>query len=114
MNQASITYRKLLAPLGNCECFIEPPISESLSYIHTNQQRFAAFANIEIGGISFTALRQQARDELITVGQKYTQTYLDPTHSKMTETTSIVLTGHQPTLFHPGVWFKNFYLEHFA
>ena len=114
MNQASITYRKLQAPLGNGECFIEPPISESLSYIHTNQQRFAAFANIEIGGISFTALRQQARDELITVGQKYTQTYLDPTHTKMTETTSIVLTGHQPTLFHPGVWFKNFYLDHIA
>ena len=70
MNQASITYRKLQAPSGNGDCLIEPPISESLSYLHANHQRFAAFADIEIGGLSFTALRQQARNEIIGVGKK--------------------------------------------
>ena len=114
MNQASTTYRKLQAPPSNGDCFIEPPISESLSYIHVNHQRFAAFADIEIGGLSFTALRQQARDEIITAGREHTQTYLDLTHTEVTETTSIVLTGHQPTLFHAGVWFKNFCLDHIA
>jgi hypothetical protein len=114
MNQASITYRKLQAPSGNGDCFIEPPISESLRYIHANHQRFAAFADVEIGGLSFTALRQQARDEIITAGRKHTQAYLDPIHTEVTEATSIILTGHQPTLFHPGVWFKNFCLDHIA
>ena len=114
MNQASTTYRKLQAPPSNGDCFIEPPISESLSYIHVNHQRFAAFADIEIGGLSFTALRQQARDELITAGREHTQTYLDLTHTEVTETTSIVLTGHQPTLFHAGVWFKNFCADRIA
>ncbi|HIA62145.1 MAG TPA: hypothetical protein EYN93_04505 [Planctomycetaceae bacterium] len=114
MNQASINYRKLQAPPGNGDCFIEPPISESQSYIHANHQRFAAFADIEIGGLSFTALRQQARDEIITAGREHTQTYLDLTHTEVIETTSIVLTGHQPTLFHAGVWFKNFCLDHIA
>jgi hypothetical protein len=114
MNQGSITYRKLQAPLGNGDCFIEPAISESLSYIHANHQRFAAFADIDIGGLSFTALRQQARDEIITAAREHTQTYLDLTHTEFSETTTIVLTGHQPTLFHPGVWFKNFCLDHIA
>jgi hypothetical protein len=114
MNQASITYRKLQAPSGNGDCFIEPPISESLRYIHANHQRFAAFADVEIGGLSFTALRQQARDEIITAGRKHTQAYLEPIHTEVTEATSIILTGHQPTLFHPGVWFKNFCLDHIA
>jgi hypothetical protein len=114
MNQASITYRQLQAPSGNGDYFIEPPISESLRCIHANRQRFAAFADIEIGGLSFTALRQQARDEIITAGRKHTQTYLDFIHTEVTEATSIVLTGHQPTLFHPGVWFKNFCLDHIA
>ncbi|MBT3889414.1 MAG: hypothetical protein HN617_01510 [Planctomycetaceae bacterium] len=114
MNQASITYRKLQAPPRNGDYFIEPPISESLSYIHANQQRLAAFADIEIGGLGFTALRRQARGEIITAAREYTQTYLDLSHTEVTETTSIVLTGHQPTLFHPGVWFKNFCLDHIA
>ncbi|MBT4693495.1 MAG: hypothetical protein HOB73_09140 [Planctomycetaceae bacterium] len=114
MNQASITYRKLQAPSGNGDCFIEPPISKSLSCIHANHQRFTAFAGIKIGGLSFTTLRQQARDELISAGREYTQTYLDLSNTKVTEKTSIVLTGHQPTLFHAGVWFKNFCLDHIA
>ena len=114
MNQASIIYRNLQAPSGNGDCLIEPPVSESLSYLHANHQRFAAFTDIEIGGLSFTALRQQARDEIITAAQEHTKTYLDFTNTKDTATTSIVLTGHQPTLFHSGVWFKNFCLDHIA
>ena len=114
MNQASIKYRKLQAPSGNGDCLIEPPVAECLSYVHDNHQRFAAFADIEIGGLSFTALRQQARDEIITAAQEHTKTYLGLTNSEVAATTSIILTGHQPTLFHAGVWFKNFCLDHIA
>ncbi|MBL8892240.1 MAG: hypothetical protein JNL67_19855 [Planctomycetaceae bacterium] len=59
----------------------------------------------------------EARRELLRLAQRWTQQYSvvpeapQPTDSPVPE---VFLSGHQPELFHPGVWFKNFVLHEFA
>ncbi len=66
-------------------------------------------AEIAIGNTSLRKLRPIARAEILKIAGDYSRQYgdfgidLDPSQ--------IVMSGHQPSLFHPGVWFKNFALS---
>ncbi|MFN9917551.1 MAG: hypothetical protein ACK53L_33510, partial [Pirellulaceae bacterium] len=53
-------------------------------------------------GIPLPVLRRQLREFL---GQHLNQPLADR---------PLILSGHQPELFHPGVWFKNFLLSSLA
>lgn len=70
-----------------------------------NQQRFAA-SNVEFHGVSLKTLRQQARRAVLALAREYTSCVADEAELR-TEGPWIV-TGHQPELFHAGVWAKNF------
>ncbi len=60
------------------------------------------------------ALREQARGQLIADAMRYTSTYRDVSGIASDGRSGIIMAGHQPTLFHPGVWFKNFALSRLA
>ncbi len=68
-------------------------------------------------GADWSTLRNDAREQLVEDALKYTSAYRDVDWarqliaSRPANTLSIVMAGHQPTLFHPGVWFKNFSLS---
>lgn len=54
-------------------------------------------------------LRQQSRQQVAVVASRYAEAYtsvpsIDPTKLW-------VIGGHQPELFHPGVWYKNFLID---
>ncbi len=62
-------------------------------------------------------LRHSARRELLDVLREYSQSYLaDATDSEIEVSTDRgwIVGGHQPELFHPGVWFKNFLMDRVA
>jgi hypothetical protein len=63
-----------------------------------------------LGGILCDARKRLIRDAI-----RYTSSYRETSwvDSRMndSEVPSIVMAGHQPSLFHPGVWFKNFALD---
>lgn len=55
-------------------------------------------------------LRTDARKELLEIARQYTH-QLMPESLRLEESAAdkpLIVTGHQPELFHPGVWFKNF------
>jgi hypothetical protein len=58
----------------------------------------------------------QARSELFDLARRYTSSYLPGDGGELPdgERTLVAMTGHQPRLFHPGVWFKNFALSRLA
>ena len=67
----------------------------------------------------FEANRLLARRQMIEDAVRYTSVYRTPewlaglSVGELLER-PIVMAGHQPALFHPGVWFKNFALSHVA
>ena len=60
------------------------------------------------------AIRVKARQELAALALRYSNRYLESRLSLPNDLQTIVMSGHQPTLFHPGVWFKNFALDALA
>ncbi len=71
-------------------------------------------------GRTLDKLSAEARRQLLIDARHWTREYCDvdlPTgdDSQTGEsTTPIFLAGHQPQLFHPGVWLKNFFLDGLA
>ncbi len=83
--------------------------------------RSARAERFELCGRPIADWRQQARTELLRDAIRYTGSYrkvgatlVSAAADTGTATPSIVMAGHQPTLFHPGVWFKNFALDRVA
>ncbi len=61
----------------------------------------------------FAPLARRARSELHRAAVQYTESYrcVANRHKQISDDTYFLLGGHQPELFHPGVWFKNFALS---
>jgi hypothetical protein len=57
-------------------------------------------------GQPISEIRQQARVEIVELAKEYVQTFGEPTPSSPGG--PIIITGHQPELFHPGVWIKSY------
>lgn len=106
-----LTYRRLRAPSGNGEVLLEPPLCQTESLLAANRQRLTGKSTLT--GQSLDELRNLGRRELISAALAYTKAYRDvpnlwqgASHSEV----PLFLSGHQPQLFHPGVWIKNFIL----
>lgn len=60
---------------------------------------------------------EEARRELLQLAHRWTQQYSVVSSAPFRNDSpvpGVLLSGHQPELFHPGVWFKNFVLNEFA
>ncbi|HVK81627.1 MAG TPA: hypothetical protein VM915_13555, partial [Verrucomicrobiae bacterium] len=106
----AIEYRRLRAPREHGQTLIDPPLSSVAALIAQNQSSSqAAYANVFAGEISLAELRQAAREELFAAAVAYTRGTLGA--CDVQASSRFILAGHQPELFHPGVWLKNFVLS---
>jgi hypothetical protein len=71
-------------------------------------------ADYDIQGRKLSALRGQARLELLEAARQWTAAYRDVGPAPGDGGNLIFLAGHQPQMFHPGVWLKNFALGRLA
>ena len=104
---SSLEYRRLRVPVDSGRSLQIPPLSETVSG-WTN--RTSPANDVEVGGRRLGALKQQARSELLELASQYTSLYRDVKLSQQ-DNRPVIMSGHQPLLFHPGVWFKNFALS---
>jgi hypothetical protein len=105
---SDLTYRRLRAPTEDGAALIDPPLAEIPATILRNQSLPAAWEQSN-NAASILALRQAARTQLFSEALAYTSRYRDATFvPAINSSTPFILAGHQPELFHPGVWFKNF------
>ncbi len=96
-----LRYRRLRAPAEDQTALIQPPLAEIPALVARNQ---ALAKNWDrLSGISFSTLRHNARDDLASAADG---TFLTGK--------PFIAAGHQPQLFHPGVWLKNFLLSEIA
>jgi hypothetical protein len=102
-----LEFRQYAAPKGHGETFVEPGFADVAKAIRENRQ-LAALQE------PFASIRSRARQTLLADAIRYTSSYRDTSHRSVSDSAPIIMAGHQPAIFHPGVWFKNFALSHLA
>lgn len=105
----AIEYRRVRAPREHGAVLIDPPLLASGEIINRNR-RLAEGTS----GHWLNDLRAAAREELFAAALAHTRSVLGkdfalPGYLAQPQAT-FILAGHQPELFHPGVWLKNFVL----
>ena len=103
--------RRLHAPRQDGAVVAEPPLAEAGQLLAGNRRRLAQAAP-EILGRPWDDLRRQARQAAVAAARDYLRGAGEPVQPA--GDASLVMAGHQPELFHPGVWVKNFALNHLA
>ncbi len=104
-HESATGYRNYRAPQTHGTAVIEPPIGDSGQLLETNRDRAKHY------GAFFDSLRSRARRQMIDDAICYTSAYRKVDFVSYSDDTPIVMAGHQPAIFHPGVWFKNFALS---
>lgn len=96
-------YPRFRAPQGDGEVFCVPAAEELPALVTSNRQRHE-LARVDWFGRS---IAESARQAFVADAFAYTRQYADVSHTPNADQ-PLVLTGHQPEMFHPGVWLKNF------
>jgi hypothetical protein len=99
--------QRMRAPSRDGAIVAVPPLREAGALLTSNRQRLHAHAaKRELFGRPWSDLRRQARHSAVAAALEYLQQPADAGRSPET----LLVAGHQPELFHPGVWVKNFAL----
>ncbi len=108
--------RTFKTPEQHGESFFDPSPERLPSVWERNLLLSENTSPVLIGGISLDALRRLARTDLIQKAVAYSRKYCDVPDPLLAPADSIriLMVGHQPELFHPGIWFKNFVASRFA
>ena len=102
---------RLRAPSADGALLAEPPLGEAAGRLADNAERLDAWA-YDFQGRRASSLRPAVRSQVLRkAGEFLASAGFDP---PATAGSRLVVTGHQPELFHPGVWVKNFALAAIA
>ena len=83
-----------------------PEWQETSQLVSINRAAFAV-TQLDVQGMPLTKLRDWTRTTLLDEAARYTSSLLG-TDVVRGPTEALIVTGHQPELFHAGVWAKNF------
>jgi hypothetical protein len=112
MERAS-EFRRLRAPQGDGQTLIDPAWDELPEVLARNCEQLATL-QYDVQGRSLAELSAAARRNLVHFAVAYTSQYRgipeEWQDSASLAGAPFVLSGHQPEMFHPGVWYKNFVL----
>ena len=111
----SLVYRRLRAPDKDGELLLVPSWPECLRLPRSNAT-ILADADFRVLDRSFQTLRREVRAEVLQLAREYTSSYAELPDAPAPDPlkTQIIMSGHQPQLFHPGVWAKNFLIDRLA
>jgi hypothetical protein len=101
----------LNAPRDNGVKLIEPPLELAGAMTAANRGVVHG-ADYDLQGRALAEIACDARKQLLSAAASYTRSYRDVTLPA--QPSAIFLAGHQPEMFHPGVWLKNFVLNQLA
>ena len=86
---------------------IRPGPAELPALVERNRRLLASWT-FEFAGRPFAEFRAAARAEVMALARSYAGRWGFGVDRDWSEPAPIIVTGHQPTLFHPGVWIKHF------
>ena len=115
--QPSSERRRLHAPRQAGELLAIPPLTDMPAAVAMNREQIATWTT-QVLGKPLGELRQLARQEVMKAAERFVASVPNlPARSCPVEKPTdvpLIVSGHQPELFHPGVWAKNFVLNHLA
>ena len=101
----SIQRIRFRAPKEHGQVLQLPPLDQADAILALNLARSDGY------DLRLQQIRNLARKEVPELALTYSQQYCDVAKSAEFASRPIVMSGHQPTLFHSGVWYKNFLLS---
>ncbi len=108
-------YQQYRAPRQNNSALIEPSLERLVALAKSHHAEFAnGQRTLTLAGISHNELTQSARSSLIEMAIDWTKSYAEKQLPTFNKRGPLILSGHQPELFHTGVWFKNYALSQLA
>ncbi len=107
-----LEHRELRAPRGHGEAVVDPPLAETGGVLAANRALRGEYC-YDFHGRCLSHLAVEARAELLAEARAWTASYRD-LPPLAGDAAPLLMAGHQPQLFHPGVWFKNFALDALA
>lgn len=90
-------------PQNDGQAFIHPPLSE---YPRIIAENLASAREVKIGGENLDDLKREARAEILRIAGEYTRSLGLETADGYAPNAPIIASGHQPSMFHPGVAIK--------
>lgn len=113
--QSGIRYQRVRAPRSHGEVLVQPSPLIAERLIAENRSRLAAAGNrpLAYSEVELDTIRRQAREDILRIAQAHTSSYRDVSDVPASDA-PVIMTGHQPALYHPGVWFKNFLADRIA
>ena len=104
---------RLRAPVEHGQTLQRPPL-EIADALWQRNLDLTSSQLCTIGGRSIQSIRADLQAAILQAARTYVVEcgMADPLADRSER--QIVMSGHQPSLFHPGVWFKNFVLSHLA
>jgi hypothetical protein len=106
-------FRQLKTPRENRAAVIHPAWERAADLIGENIS-LQEQPDCDLQGRKLSVIRRQARLELVEAARNWTGAYRDIGPASGDGPGLIFLAGHQPQIFHPGVWLKNFALGRLA
>ncbi len=96
---------RIAPPEGHGEVLCDPPYAEWSGLILANR------ASVRTWPEALRSLREEARSDVLEAADAYSHARGIAGLGDMDAAGPIVMTGHQPELYHPGVWVKDFLLD---
>ncbi len=100
-------FKDYRAPRQQQSILVDPPIGQASELVSANRRAGSKLPETK-------SPHTRARAALAASAIAWTAEYRSTDWSADRDADSIVMAGHQPTLFHPGVWLKNFALDKVA
>ncbi len=104
----SFPSERLRAPSEHGQALIRPAVTTAETFLAQYQAQLSGQNQRIWLGKPWSEIVATARHDLYVQAVKHSSEYLDSSNCDKNDTSRIVLLGHQPELFHAGVWFKNF------
>jgi hypothetical protein len=76
--------------------------------------RLAGGWEFDVAGVPVAEVREQARRDTLQASSEYMQLLGLAPAAAPADDSMIVMSGHQPEFYHPGIWIKNFLLQELA
>jgi hypothetical protein len=106
-----VSLPRLRAPVAHGAVLAVPPLAELPGLLSRNRSAVTR-TDVRLDGTPLADLRRTAAAEIAAAASSYLRDCGEPAPDVCGD--SLFLAGHQPDLFHPGVWLKNFALNALA
>lgn len=100
-------------PTGHGEVLTDPAYPQWAMLVSENAA-LAKTWDVTIAGVPLQRLRREARREATATAAAFSRSLGVPVDDAPADPALLVMTGHQPELYHPGIWVKDFLLQRLA